>query len=51
MNSRGEVLADGQTQDMYAGEVLADGLTREKVAGEVLADEDKMRFAAISKPF
>ena len=61
----GEVLADGQTQDMYAGEVLADGLTREKVAGEVLADgltrekvagevladEDKMRFAAVSKPF
>ena len=45
------MLADGQTQDMYAGEVLADGLTREKVAGEVLADEDKMRFAAISKSF
>ena len=34
----GEVLADGQIQEMYAGEVLADGQTREKVAGEVLAD-------------
>ena len=35
----GEVLADGQTQEMIAGEVLADGLIREKVAGEVLADD------------
>ena len=33
----GEVLADGQNQEMIAGEVLADGLKREKVAGEVLA--------------
>ena len=47
----GEVLADGQTQEMIAGEVLADGQTHEMIAGEVLADEDKMRFAAISKSF
>ena len=33
----GEVLADGQTQEMYAGEVLADGLNRKKVAGEQFA--------------
>ena len=34
----GEVLADGQKQEMIAGEVLADGLIQEKVTGEVLAD-------------
>ena len=33
----GEVLADGQIQEMIAGEVLADGLNREKVAGEQFA--------------
>ena len=34
----GEVLADGQIQEMYAGEVLADGQIQEMIAGEVLAD-------------
>ena len=34
----GEVLADGQTQEMVAGEVLADGLNQGKVAGEQFAD-------------
>ena len=33
----GEVLADGQTQEMYAGEQFDDGLNREKVAGEQFA--------------
>ena len=35
----GEVLADGQKQEMYAGEVLADGQIQEMIAGEVLADD------------
>ena len=39
----GEVLADGQTQEMYAGEVLADGQTHEMIAGEVLADGQKRK--------
>ena len=30
----GEVLADGQTHEMYAGEQFADGLNRKKVVGE-----------------
>ena len=34
----GEVLADGQKQEMIAGEVLADGQIQEMYAGEVLAD-------------
>ena len=34
----GEVLADGQTREMYAGEVLADGQTHEMYAGELFAD-------------
>ncbi len=34
----GEVLADGQKQEMIAGEVLADGQNQEMIAGEVLAD-------------
>ena len=42
----GEVLADGQTQEMYAGEVLADGLKRKKVAGEVLADGQNQEMIA-----
>ena len=47
----GEVLADGQTREMYAGEVLADGLKREKVAGEVLADgQNRKRLPANSSP-
>ena len=36
---------------MVAGRGFADGQIQEMYAGEVLADEDKMRFAAISKPF
>ena len=39
----GEVLADGQTQEMIAGEVLADGQTHEMIAGEVLADGQKRK--------
>ena len=34
----GEVLADGQKQEMIAGEVLADGQKREMIAGEQFAD-------------
>ena len=35
----GEVLADGQKQEMIAGEVLADGQKQEMIAGEVLTDD------------
>ena len=42
----GEVLADGQTQEMYAGEVLADGQNQEMIAGEVLADGLSVWFIA-----
>ena len=42
----GEVLADGQKQEMIAGEVLADGLNQEMIAGEVLADGLKQEMIA-----
>ena len=34
----GEVLADGQKQEMVAGEQFDDGLKRKKVVGELFAD-------------
>ena len=47
----GEVLADGQTREMIAGEVLADGQTREMIAGEVLADgQNRKRLPARCSP-
>ena len=42
----GEVLADGQIQEMYAGEVLADGQIQEMIAGEVLADRQTQEMYA-----
>jgi len=47
----GKQFADALKRKDSRGEVLADGQTQEMIAGEVLADEDKMRFAAISKSF
>ena len=40
----GEVLSDGQKQEMIAGEVLADGQKQEMIAGEVLADGQKQEM-------
>ena len=42
----GEVLADGQKQEMIAGEVLADGQKQEMIAGEVLADGQNQEMIA-----